>query len=60
MGDQDHSAEVPQYIVDTGYEILREETLEELSSLVGVITACTSYYRFLLPIFFNAIKISRR
>ena len=41
MGDQDHSAEVPQYIVDTGYKILREKILEELSSLV---------LGFLLPI----------
>ena len=47
MGDQDHSAEVPQYIVDTGYEILREKTLEELSSLV---------LGFLLPIFFTCDK----
>ena len=41
MGDQDHSAEVLQYVVNTGYEILREKTLGELSSLA---------LGFLLPI----------
>ena len=34
MGDQDHSAEVVPYIVDTAYETLRKRLLEAANSTV--------------------------
>jgi hypothetical protein len=47
MGDQDHSAEVVPYIVDTCYELLKTTALEALASLL---------LGFHLPLFFTCDK----